>query len=255
LAHLAAGRAEEAARCFAWCNALDPDNPGILKNLGLAYAALGETLAAVRAFSGMDEADGPKLAGYALLQAQRYAPAVQVLRYASAAFTESADWATLGGAAWYQEDDETAAEAFEKVYALQRGRLAAAELGTCAPALANAGMYARCEEIARELIAAAFDDQAFLAAGNHAMARALLGQGRAAEAVRFAQLAAASAKRSANGETAAEIAETLAVAQSGKPPAPKPLRGHNTAGRALPPLQEARQPAAPPPSPLAPRLG
>ena len=245
LAHLAAGRARDAARCFAWCNALDPGNPGILKNLGLAWAALGETTAAVRAFAEMDEADGPKLAGHALLQAQKYGGAVRALRYASATFTDAADWATLGGAAWYDEDDETAAEAYEKVYARKPGRLAAAELATFATALANAGLYARCEEIARELIAAAFDDQTFLSAGNHAMARALLGQGRAPEAVSFAQLAVVEIQKgNPSSSAAAEMAETLARARRNQPYPTKALRRQTVAARAFAALEAGDFPAA-----------
>ena len=106
----------------------------------------------------------------ALLQAQKYESAVRALRYASTAFRDAADWATLGGAAWYEEDDETAADAYARVYDLKRGRMEAAELATFATALANAGDYARCEEVARQLMAAALEDPALLAAGNHAMA-------------------------------------------------------------------------------------
>ena len=241
LAHLAAGRAAEAARCFRWCNALDPGNPGILKNLGLALAALGETNAAVRAFAEMDEADGPKLAGHALLQAQRYQAAVRALRYASAAFFDAADWATLGGAAWYEEDDETAAEAYGKVYQMKRGRMEAAELATFATALANAGQYARCEEVARELMAAALDEPTLLAAGNHAMARALLGQGRKAEAVTFAQLALAG---NPGADNADEIADTLARAQRGQPYTPRQVRGETAAARAFAAIEAGDFPGA-----------
>jgi tetratricopeptide (TPR) repeat protein len=230
LAHLRAGRNEEAMRCFRWCNALDPSNAGMLKNLGLACAALGRTAAAIAAFSEMDEGDGPRLAGQALLQAQRYGHAVFALRYASLSFTTAADWAALGGAAWYDEDDETAAEAYEKVYTLKRGRLDAGELSTFATALANAGLFARCEDVARELIAAALDDPPFLAHGNHAMARGLLGQGRFSEAVPFAQLAL-------NGnplaDAANEFAETLARAQRGEPYAVTPLRSATAPARAF----------------------
>jgi tetratricopeptide (TPR) repeat protein len=230
LAHLRAGRPLDAMRCFRWCNAIDPNNAGMLKNLGLACAAVGRVAATVAAFSEMDEGDGPRLAGHALLQANRYRDAVQVLRYASIYFADSADWETLAGAAWYDEDDETAADAYERVYRQKRGGLGAAELSTFAAALYGAGRFERCEEIARELIAVGFDDPTLLAHGNHAMARALLGQGRAVEAIPFAQLALKSQPLDA---AAAEFAETLARAQRGEPYPQKPLRGAGARARAF----------------------
>jgi tetratricopeptide (TPR) repeat protein len=80
LAHLAAGRAAEAARAFRWCLALDPGDAGLLQNLGLAHAALGDAAAACRAFCELDPSSGLALAARALEQAGHAALAGRVRR-------------------------------------------------------------------------------------------------------------------------------------------------------------------------------
>lgn len=217
LAHLDAGRAAEAARCFRWCNAIDPGNPGMLKNLGVACAALGLAKESVAAFSEMDASEGLKLAGHALVQAGQRAEGVAALRAAALGSTQSLDWAQLGSAAYYAEDDETAAEAFERAHQLAshtHERLSAEELDGFAGALLGSGLYQRAEQIAGELIAAASSDPTLRARGQHAMAKALLGQGRVVEAVPHAQRALADNPVS---DDAAEMAETLSRATRGEP--------------------------------------
>ena len=108
-------RQGEALRCFRWCDALDPENDVMLKNLGLTYGRLGRVYDSAVMFATIDDESGPRLAGHALLHAEREAEAVLALRYASQSFTTAEEWMALGAAAWYLEDDETAAEAYEEV--------------------------------------------------------------------------------------------------------------------------------------------
>jgi len=223
LAHLEAGRAVEASRCFRWCNAIDPGNGGMLKNAGLALAALGRAADTCRVFAEMDPAGALELAGHALLQAGHRPAALRVLRAAASGSPSATDWVKLGRAAFYAEDDEAAAEAFERAHALRRAlgaRLASEELAAFADALAGAGRWERCQHIAEELLEAA-PDGPLRARAEHAMARSLLGQGRVVEAVPYAQRALAADPL---GENAAAVAETLARATRDEPYPPRTQR-------------------------------
>jgi hypothetical protein len=84
--------------------------------------------------------------------------------------------------------------------------------------------------VAAELIAVAGQDATLRARGHHAMARALLGQGRVVEALRHAQRALAD---NPVGDEAAEMAETLSRATRGEPYPQRPLRGAAAAPRAF----------------------
>jgi tetratricopeptide (TPR) repeat protein len=109
------GALDEALRCFQWCDALDPKNSGVKHNLGLTYAMMGKVYEAVRELSAAEGDEGPKKAGHAFLQQQRYADAVRAYHYASLRFDDADDWRLLATAAWFAEDDDLAALAYGKM--------------------------------------------------------------------------------------------------------------------------------------------
>ncbi|HTJ41174.1 MAG TPA: hypothetical protein VL463_03735 [Kofleriaceae bacterium] len=217
MAALAQGELARAARCMRWCEAQDPKNPVIKRNLGIVYARMGDTLRSVRAFAGADRADAAKHAGAALLDAKQYAEAVRAYRLASLRFTTAEEWRLLAVAAWYAEDDDVAAHAYARMLSL--GSADAATLHAYAVSLLGGGQWRACEPVARQLIAIAGGDPIYRSVGLHALARALCGQGRYAEAIAPAEEAS---RTNPLPDNAAEFAETLACARESRMPASRP---------------------------------
>ncbi len=214
---------DKALKCLRWCDAIDSGNKGLLNNLAIVYARLGRAAEAVRTASEIDAEHGITMAGQTLLQAQKTAEGLLCHRTASMSFKSPEQWLGLGAAAWFQEDDETAALAYEQAFEMKQGRFSANELNSFATSLYNAGMFQRAGQIAELLVQAAGNDPTFHSCGMPAMARALLGQGRAAEAVPYAERAAAVNPLPDNVK---EFAETLARAKRNDPYPQKPLRAN-----------------------------
>ncbi|MCB9573009.1 MAG: hypothetical protein H6709_13075, partial [Kofleriaceae bacterium] len=218
LAALLEGEHEQALRCLRWCQALDPRDPVVAKNVGIAHASLGEVHRAVRAFAGFDRDDAARHAGAALMQAGRYAEATLALRYAMPRLTTPDDWRMLAVSAWYAEDDAVAAIGYQRY--LDAGAAADPQtLHGLATALYASGQWDRCEEVARRLLAVAGDDPTFRACGLHAMARALAGRGKFGDAARCATEAAQLAPLA---DAVAEYQETARLCQAGEAPPWKP---------------------------------
>ncbi len=217
LAALAANDLALAERCLKWCQAQDPKNGVIGKNLGIVHGALGRLHDAIRAFAVFDRTDPGRHAGTALLQAQQHAPAVTAYRYAAAMsgkFKTADDWRLLAVAAWYAEDDAHTAIGYER-YLAAGGVADAQTLHGLAGALYRTGQWSRCEEIARQLIQLAGNDPTYRSCGLHAMARALAGQGKHGDATRCAMEAQ---QLNPLADNTAEFAETVALCQAGKTP-------------------------------------
>jgi tetratricopeptide (TPR) repeat protein len=222
LAALHQGELAGAARCMRWCAAHDPRNAVIKRNLGIIHARAGDIHRAIRAFAGADRHEAAKLTGAALLEAKQYGQAVLAYRLAALRFKDSgpeaaADWRLLGVAAWYAEDDARAAQAYAKMVAT--GATDAPTLHAYATSLNNLGRWRACEPIARQLISAAAGDATYRSCGLHALARALCGLGRYAEAVGPADEAV---RTNPLPDNAAEFADTLACARAQRTPTAKP---------------------------------
>ncbi|MCE9578271.1 MAG: hypothetical protein K8W52_34410 [Deltaproteobacteria bacterium] len=218
LAALASGDLARATRCMRWCEAYDPKNPVIKKNLAIVHARAGALHDAIRAAAGFDRIDPARAVGGALLEGQHHAQALAALRYASVRFAGADDWRMLAVAAWYARDDEQVAAAYQKMIAAG-GHADAATLHAYGAALVGCGQWMAGEQIARELIGSGADDT-LRAAGLEVLARALAGQGRfaegaaaAAEAVRISPVPE---HRAAYGATAEQVA-------SGRVPPVPPL--------------------------------
>jgi len=211
---LGRGDLDTALRCMRWCEAQDPANTAIKRNLGIILAKLGHIHDAVRAMAGHDRTHAARLVGHAALEAHRYEEAVLAYRYAALGFTTADDWRLLAAAAWYAEDDDVAAVAYQKM--LDAGAPADGEtLNALATALYSTGQWQKCEPVARRLIQIAGDEPLYRSCGLHALARALCGLGRFAEALPVAQDAA---QLNPVPDSASEMAETLTCAQTGAVP-------------------------------------
>jgi tetratricopeptide (TPR) repeat protein len=214
LAALAAGDLGRAARCMRWCEAYDPKNPVIKKNLAIVHARAGALHDAVRAAAGFDRIDPARAVGGALLEGQHHAAALLALRYAAVRFAGADDWRMLAVAAWYARDDGEVAHAYGKMLAAN-GHADATTLHAHASALVACGQWAEGDAIARRLLEATAEP-ALRAAGLDVLARALAGQGQFAEAT-----AAATEALRINPvlEHRAAYAATVAQVSGGYPPA------------------------------------
>jgi len=220
LAALQKGDLARARRCLLWCQAQDPENGVIAKTLGIVYGAMGRVHECVEQMARFDARDAAKHAGTALLQAKNYTEAVLALRWAAAQgrLVGPDDWRLLAVAAWYAEDDAIAAMAYERML----GAGAEADLPTLqafATALHGSGQWATCEQVARRQLDLAGADPTYRATALHALAKALAGQGRFADATR---LAVEAQQINPLPENAAELAETVRLCQSQQAP---PVKG------------------------------
>jgi hypothetical protein len=112
LTALAAGNAAEAVPKLRLCEALEPKNPTVLKNLAIACASAGDVTGVVRAFAALDPRTALRLSAQALVQARRFGEAHAVLGVAAAALVTPDEWLLRGGTAWYANDLRSAAEAY-----------------------------------------------------------------------------------------------------------------------------------------------
>src|SRR6185295_9832353 len=117
-------------------------------------------------------------------------------------FRTAEDWALLAGAAHRIDDDAAAAVAARKAIAV--GSRDTALLAMLATSLYRVGEFVECEKLAQQLIGES--ERSAKLAGLHAMARALAGQGRHVDALRYAK---AADELEPDGELAAELADTL----------------------------------------------
>jgi tetratricopeptide (TPR) repeat protein len=208
------GDLDGAVRCLRWCEALEPERSTIKRSLAVALARQGKVAEAVRAMAGASGAEAARLVGQAAADAQRHDAAVLAFRTAALRFATAEEWRELAVAAWHAQDDAIAAHAYTRMLAAG-GTADAPTLHALATSLYNTGQWSACEPVARRLVDIAGNDATYRAAGLHALARALSGLGRFGEAVAAAREAAA---RNPRAESAREIADTLAYAQSGRVP-------------------------------------
>ncbi len=219
--HLQSGRFDAALQCYQWCDAIDPGNVQILRNLGFVHARLGRTFDCIAVASESDVAGGPGLAGHTLLQAGNAREAVRAYHLAALGTNAPDAWLYLASAANQAENDELCVEAYTKVFHLTQGAgLDGAHLNAFAGALDNVGDAVACEQIARRLMDVARGDAALTACATHHIACAYLALKRFPEAVQHAQQALQSNPLPENRPV---FTETLERAQRGDP-RPVPTR-------------------------------
>jgi tetratricopeptide (TPR) repeat protein len=206
-AGLAAAREERftvAIRHLRWAAAVEPGNAKRAQSLAAALGRTGNARDAIRALAPHERGDAPRLIGRVLHDAGRTVDAVAVLRFASRRFRSGDDWAVLASAAIRAGNEAVAVEAGRRAVAL--GASDPSLLESLATGLYRIGEFVECEQIAQQLIADRALPRDARAAGLHAMARALAGQGRHVDAHPYAKEAA---RLAPNGELAAELIETM----------------------------------------------
>jgi tetratricopeptide (TPR) repeat protein len=109
---------------------------------------------------------------------------VLAYRHAALRFTTANDWRLLAVAAWNGDDNEVAVHAYQKCMAAG-GAIDAETLNGYVTALNAIGRWKEAEAVADRLIELADADPLFRAAGLHALAGALAGQGKFAEAAKL----------------------------------------------------------------------
>jgi tetratricopeptide (TPR) repeat protein len=206
------GQFEAALRPTRWCDSIDPNNATTKRNLGIIYARLGRAYEATLAFCQADEQNGPVHAAQALSEAKHMDAALAAYRYASIFFTTPEEWAALGSMGWQMEDDRTGAAAYEKASELSRGQLKSVQLNAWATTLLGLGQYDKARTLLEEIMRRN-DDAAIAPYVLQGMAQALLGLGRAQEAVGYAQAAV----QRQTPQSAQELAVTMQHAQQGTP--------------------------------------
>jgi tetratricopeptide (TPR) repeat protein len=230
------GQWEAALKPTRWCDSIDPNNATVKRNLGIIYARLGRTFESVLALSQADATHGPALAAQAMREANQNDGAVAAYRYASASFRTADEWLALGGAAWAAEDDAPGAAAYATANQLSGGKLKSIQLNAWATVLNGLGEYDKARALYEEIMRRN-DDPSIVPWVLDGMAKALLGQGRAQEAVGYAQGAV---QRAAPAQQQ-EFGVTLQAAQRG---APLPLKPRPAAGRAFDALRAGDAKAA-----------
>jgi tetratricopeptide (TPR) repeat protein len=202
-------RLDDALDPLRWAAAIDPSNARRVQSLAVALGRRGLEHEAIRALSPHERSDAPRAIGRVLFESGRFADAVRILSYAARRFRAADDWAMLAAAAHRADDDAVAAVAARR--AVELGAEDPAVLAVLATSLYRIGEFVACEQVAQPLIGHA--DRAARFAGLHAMARALAGQGRHVDALRYAkaadELAEAETADAPGGRIAAELADTL----------------------------------------------
>jgi tetratricopeptide (TPR) repeat protein len=233
-------RAKDAAGAVAalrWCRALSPRQPQVLQRLGAAYAELGWAERTLTCFNAAARGEGGGIlaAAQALRDADRWPEAVKLYRFAERSFRTAEGWLALGGAAWFNEDDELAADAYSKAFEVQPSALDASQLAAYATALNNVGRYAEALSIADRLEKSSGGDSQLEAASAHAKARALLGQGKFEPAATWV-------RRALEAKPSAPLADvyqaTLALCTRREMPSPPKQRSASLSARAREALQQ-----------------
>jgi tetratricopeptide (TPR) repeat protein len=206
------GQWQAALLPMRWCDAIDPNNATLKRNLCIIYARLGRPVQAVLAMSQAEPVRGPAMAAQALREAGKVEESLRVYRYASASFRTADEWVALGGVGWQAEDDRTGADAYARAHEISGGKLTSAQLNAWATTLLGLGEYDKARAMLEEIMRRN-DDGAIVPWVLQGMAQALLGLGRAQEAMQYAQSAAQRAPQ----QNAQEFATTLQHAQRGQP--------------------------------------
>jgi tetratricopeptide (TPR) repeat protein len=232
---LQGGDFEKARRCYAWCNALDPDNAVTLKNLGMVSARLGDAVAALAYFASADKKAAPTWTAHELMAARKFQESMPAHRYASLFYDNAALFIYAAKSAWFAGDDESKLFAIRRARALDPASVDLTFLNGLADAAGSFGADEESAAAGRELIEKGKDNPTFLSLGHYHVARALLRGGKDKEALVFAQDAA---KLNPLPDNKADFDDLVDRCKKNQPPEPKPMRTGTSAARALKSLLE-----------------
>lgn len=173
-----------AVQHLQWAAAVEPSNAKRAHHLAIALTRSGRPLEAIRSLAPHERSDAPRIVGRLLIDAGREIDAVPILRYACRWSESAEDFALLAIAAHRANDHAVAAAAGKRAVSL--GASKPELLATLATSLYRVGEFGDCEEVALRLIGLASAPIEARTVGRLAMARALVGQRRYDEALRYA---------------------------------------------------------------------
>jgi tetratricopeptide (TPR) repeat protein len=207
------GAPEKAERAARWCLALDPENGEVARNLGLALAAQGRVPEALAMLVRATPEQATQILAGVLNQAQKLPEALAVLDYTSRWYVRADQWLTFGGVVYAAMDNPRTVKAYATAWELDPDAFDCSQLNAWAGVLDEVGDSARCETIARRLIELAGKDLMWLTNGWNHLACALIGLGKADEAVKWATKAV---KQNPLPDNAENFAKTLERAKKGQ---------------------------------------
>ena len=237
LGALQTGDGDRAARCYAVCAAQEPKNATVLKNVAMAEAARGRVEACVAWFSRADVGAAPTWAAHQLMACKKWPEALRASRFAERWYEDALEsFIYQANAAWFSGDDDEKLRAILRADALDPTKVAATYLNGAAEVFGESGRYAEAAAMANRLLAAAGEDATFRSLGEFQLAVALLGQGRAKDALEHAERAVA---LNPLPDNAAELADVRDRCARGEPKpkvarkATRPTRAFAALGAAI----------------------
>lgn len=189
VAALAHGEPTRAEKLGRFAIALDPRNPELHRNLGVALARQGKLPDALHHLVRGAPGHATELLAGVLAAAGRLADALAVLDHAQRSHARAEHWLTHAGIARAARDSRRAADAYAQAYRLEPAALGPAQLSAYAGVLDELGDHATCEAIATQLLRTAGDDLTWKTWAWAHLACAHAGQGKRGEAKSFAQWA------------------------------------------------------------------
>jgi tetratricopeptide (TPR) repeat protein len=214
LGALQTGDGDRAVRCYAVCAARDPKNATVLKNVAMAEAARGHVEGCVAWFSRADLVAAPTWAAHQLMAGKKWPEALRASRFAERWYDDAQSFIYQANAAWFSGDDDEKLRAILRADAIDPTKVGATYLNGAAEVLGESGRYAETQAMANRLLAAAGDDATFRSLGEFELAVALLGQGRAKDALPHAERAV---ELNPLPDNAAELADVRDRCARGEP--------------------------------------
>jgi tetratricopeptide (TPR) repeat protein len=230
LTALSSGDFEKARRCYAWCNALDPNNAVTLKNLGLVSTRLGKTADALAYFSQADAGAAPTWTAHELMASRKFAESMPAHRYAALGYDRAELFVYAAKSAWFAGDDEAKLAAVARARALDPASVDLTFLNGYADAAATFGDDEPCEEAARELLAKGAGNATWESLAHFHLATVLSRRGDFKQASRHAKDAA---RLNPLPDNAAEFADMVDRCKRKDPKKPTPKRADAPAAKAF----------------------
>lgn len=209
------GDPQGAIRAGRWCVAIEEDNAEAHRNLGLAYANVGDVPAALAHLERWAPAQSMQVAVGTLFAAGHGKDALALADFASQWFTRADEWVTYAAVAYQAEDNPRTALAYDTAWALDPDAIDASNLNAYATVLAENGEFARARAVAEHMERAAGKDALWTAFALQNRAVAEMGLGRFDEALATAKKAKA---KNPGKEHAATFDDTLTAAKAKRSP-------------------------------------
>jgi tetratricopeptide (TPR) repeat protein len=212
---LQGGKPEKAIAAGRWIVALEDDNAEAHRNLGLAYAMVGDAVSALAHLERWSRAESVQVAAGTLYQSGHREVALRVAELGSQWFTRAEAWVTLASLAYQAEDNAIAERAYANALAIDPDAVDASNLNAYATVLAEMGDFAASERVSKRMSTVAGKDPTWAAFALLNRSTAELGLGRHDEALATAKQAAAKNK---NVEYKKTFDDAIAAAKSKKAP-------------------------------------